>query len=143
MCHGLASRLDRGDFEVRLRLSMSPALAHVLLGFIVKCVDLLGLALAYDLTAHLRAFYERAANLEFVAVDDHQDLVQIYLRSRLALELFDDEDIILCSLELLSTGLDNRVHAKTPRLDGSGRTDILADSSSASQGLFGELRPGR
>src|SRR5579862_3693036 len=113
MCHGLASCLDRSYADVGLRLSMAPALADILLGFIVERVDLLSLALANDLSANLRALNKRAAHLKLFAVDDHQNFGQIDLRSRLALELFDDENLILRSLELLSTGLDNRVHANS------------------------------
>ena len=42
MCHLLVTYLDFQDLHMRLRLSMTPALSLVLLGFIVEAVDLFG-----------------------------------------------------------------------------------------------------
>ena len=76
-------------------------------------------AMAGNSGSDLAAFDIGLADLEVLAIGDHQDLVDSHAGAGFGVELFDLDFLALFYPVLLATGFDNRVHnmcSKYPRL---------------------------
>lgn len=111
----LLASADLKDAQLGLWLSVAPSLALVLLGLVVKSVNLGPFFLGDDFGRHLCAFDEWRAQLDLAAITNHDDRLQFHLGPRFTVELFDDDEVVFLRFVLLSASLNNRVHGSTRR----------------------------
>ena len=84
--------------------------AVALLGLVLEDDDLLALAVLDDGSIDGSAFHHGSAELGLVT-QDSQNLVELDLVACLVVQLLDEQDIAFCDLVLLTTGLDDCMHA--------------------------------
>ena len=85
----------------------------VRLRLVLEDENLLVLALRLNLARHLRALDERTADLDGIAVNNRQNLIERHALALFGAELLDADDITLGNAVLLASGLDNSVHENT------------------------------
>src|SRR5690606_29742654 len=117
VCHdcfsllAVAGTVDSGDLDFGVVLAMPLPLHVVLAAAELDDAHLVGAAVADDLRGDARAL-ERVADLDAVAVAEHQDVVEGDLAAGLGLELLDAERLALRHAVLLPAGDQYCVHVE-------------------------------
>ena len=89
---------------------MTLLLLFVLLGLVLEDGDLLSLAVLDSLSLYGSTLHNGSADLGVFAVQNCQNLVELYSSFCLNLQLFDVQDITFGYGLLLTTGYDNCCH---------------------------------
>ncbi len=103
---------DFGYFDFSIKLAMTLLLFLVFLGLVSDYVDFFALTLLDDLGLYADAINIRRAYLEAVIVGKRKNLVELNKRFRVAVYLFDKNNVALADLVLLSACFKYREHEK-------------------------------
>ncbi len=89
---------------------MPPLQAVSLTALFLEHDNLLGSTLFSNLCCNLGVFQDRLADLDIVAIDDHQHLGEINTLTDIALKFFNSNLISTCNLVLLTAGTNYGIH---------------------------------
>ena len=101
---------DLGDLDLGVGLTMADVTLLALLSLVTDDVDLLALAVLDDLSLDDSALDDGGADLDGLAVDDSQDLLELDGLLSLDVQLLNEQDIALGNGVLLATGNNNSLH---------------------------------
>ena len=121
MCHGLSSlgpgfalRCNILDGQGGIVLPVSALDLVPLATLLLEYHHLVGLTLFGDFRLHPDAIQDRAADLDILAIDDHEDIGQLNRITDIALYLFHAQCIAGSDLVLFATGANYSVHEVPP-----------------------------
>src|ERR1700722_561128 len=122
----LGGELDPRDLHFRVALAMPDEFAHALLRLVFEDEHFLGFGLAHDRAHDPRTLDERGAHRDvFAAAAGQNDAVEGDFAAGVGADRVATDRVALAHAELLSVGLDDRVHNRqivTDGLDGRQTT---------------------
>src|SRR5690606_14189326 len=119
-------RVDAGDFNVGVPLTMALTFHGVFTTTEFDDGDFVGAAMRQNLRLHFCSGNQGGADIDIIAVGNHQNLIKLNGVTRCHFEFFQTKNFAFLNAVLLATGYDYCVHVECSSKDWTPRSTLAS-----------------